>query len=370
MITALKGPGKLRPLLVLVVGVLLCWPAPRALGDELQYLPTDPHMVASLNFSAFLKSKTFQELKKLAPKLGEDVEVGIGEHSGIPSANIARITGGLVFSKDNYKIPEDISIITTTKAVNADEIKAKIKSYPSEKNVAYKEVKVGTFTIYQRTYQFQIDLQGNLGPVQEGETFCVAESKVVLWGQLPVLTKILERNKKSEQSANLKTELKEAPLTSEVMLVLDIENMPPWRREIMMQPWIANFPETKDVADKLKLLAVKMSEAKSVKGTATLWCKTKSNATEIKKIADSVQAGLPDKLKDKALPDQQEIVKSAITLIKAVKLSAKGDKVTANVTVEPATVAQFLTIMKGKPKMPKKIETEPKKSTDGTKEVK
>jgi hypothetical protein len=113
-----------------------------------------------------------------------------------------------------------------------------------------------------------------------------------------------------------------------------------------------------------------VSEGKLVKGTATLWCKTKADATDVEKIAESVQAGLLDKVKDKALPDQQEIIKNALTFIKTVNLYAKGNKVNASVMVQPATVAQFLTIMKGKPKMPKKIETEPKKSPDGPKEVK
>ncbi len=343
MVTALTNRFRLT-LLLGGIGLLLAAPT-AARGDELQYLPDDCHLVASLNYQDFLKSKTYQELKKQIPEVGKNLEGGLTEGLGIPGNNLARITSALSFGAKPGPEPQ-VGMLNTIKAIKAEDIKANKKIQPWMKNHAYKEVKVGTFTLYQQTYQFEIN--GKIDDkVLEGPAFCVVEDKLVLFGSVPDLKKILERNKKPALAANLQAGMKEANFSNVASFVLDIQGMPQWAREEMAKNLSKTSPAIEGLAEQVKLLAIKVNEDGQVKGSATLFCKDAAGAGKVHKAAAMVLADLKSKLKDDptAPAPKQELIKGARMFIEAVKLSDKGEEATATVAVEPAAAAHFLTAL-------------------------
>jgi hypothetical protein len=370
MFTGSKGLGCVRRALILTnVGAMMCLLAAPALGDEIQYFPTDTHAIFSVNVAALLKSKTYQEVKKLANKFEKDsnkvekeIEEGLSGQLGIPIANVSRITYAASFSsfKDMKGFPEDVGMATTFKPVTAEDIKAKMKASPIEKNLAYKEIKVGKFTIYQKT--FELNIGGDQKPkMQEGQAFCVVESKHVLFGRLEPMKKVLERNKKPELSANLKMGLQTAALTNAVMVVFDFEGMPKSWREDVVRDLSKNFPDAKDVADNVKIVAFKLNEIGQVNAGITLVCKDSASAGPTKKAAEAALTALKAKLvvDDKAPPAMQEMVKGARKLLDVVKITMAGNRVNGNVAVQPAVLAQFLgaALMPTAPKVESKDET-------------
>jgi hypothetical protein len=373
MFTGSKSLGRVRHALIFtIVGALMCLLAAPALGDEFQYLPTETHFLASVNVSALLKSKTYQEAKKLSNKFEKDsnkfekeIEEGVAGQLGMPITNVSRITYGASFAsfKDMKGNPDDIGMATTFKPVTADDIKSKVKASPFEKNLAFKEIKVGKFTIYQKT--FELNFGGDEKPkMQEGQAFCVVESKLVLFGQLEPMKKILERNKKPELSANLKTGLQIAGLTNSIAVVWDIEGMPKSWREDLVARFAKTFPDAKDVADNVKLLAIKVNEIGQVNAAMTLVCKDSASAGTTKKAADAALVTFKGKLvaDDKAPPELQELVKGARKLVDTVKISTVGNRVNGNVAAPPATMVQFLAAMI--------VPTAPKKAPDSKDEIK
>jgi hypothetical protein len=69
-------------------------------------------------------------------------------------------------------------------------------------------IQSGAFTIYQETY---LDDKGNLIPA---EAFCVAESRIVLVGNLASLQGVLERNKMPKMSATMTAGRQSAPFAN------------------------------------------------------------------------------------------------------------------------------------------------------------
>src|ERR1700677_2042387 len=76
MITAAKSGCRLVPALA---ALAVCCLAVPAFGDEVQYLPNNARVIASINVTTGAKTKTFKEFMKamtaLAPKANEQEEL-------------------------------------------------------------------------------------------------------------------------------------------------------------------------------------------------------------------------------------------------------------------------------------------------------
>ncbi len=162
------SPSHRRPGFILALLCICCLPIPGR-GDEMQYLPDNPQLIASLDMVAYANAKT-PFLKELGGKLREvgdkipdpeesPLEIGLDK--------IARITLGLNLSEEP---PEFAFVYTTIKPASVAEIKAARKPHPNRKNAAYKEIKIGAVTVYQQTYQYR--KQGRARP-RGGGGFCV-----------------------------------------------------------------------------------------------------------------------------------------------------------------------------------------------------
>ena len=360
MFTASKSRG--GPALALAF-LLVCWLPARALSDEIQYLPDDVRVIASVNVTTGAKTKTFQEFMKqmtamMPAKEGEAIRKEQDEKVRDFASKISRITLG-VGMPDGAKgekatATEAIDIATAIKTITIDDAKAlktpSAMNFNFRKNYAFKEIKHGAVTIYQETYQTQFGKDAKLSDVIEGEAFYLAEGKYIVSSRkVPVLTKIIDRNKPATLSALMKAGLKDAGANNIVSLVVDIQNMPAEEKASIHKAF-ASFPGHADIKaniDKSQSLTVKINEPKGkFELSATLTCSDKASAAAVKTAADQALAFLKTKAnEDPKVPlpaEFQKYITSARTTLKAIQLSSAGAKVTASLELEPEVTVQAM----------------------------
>jgi hypothetical protein len=327
-----------------------------ARGDEMQYLPGGVSVVYSLDFQNVLKSKTLAELKNLVkevPEIKGDIATEIVGEMAIPASNIARITMGLVFKE--RPSPKDDSgdswfgIATTVKPVTAAEIIATRKPTKFKKNVTYKEIKFGKFTLHEEHFRDQVEAKDQVGKVHIGSVFCVREEKIVLFTDsrrgLDSLQKSLEREAKPRLSKNLQAGSKYADFTNTGDVVIDMQALPVREKERILRT--LGMDALQEMADDLQVLAVKASEKDKFMGQATFVCKDADSATKAKKAVENSLAALKATLRDDPRIPQplQDALKAAREGLDAVKVSVNANEVTATLNVAPEMAAKlFFTI--------------------------
>ncbi len=307
-----------------------------ASGDEARFLPEGEHLLLSFKVSAFLKSKTFAELKKRSAQAAQKIASGLEEGLGVASDNIERISLGQGVPPNG--LGRSMIVVTTKKPVTFKEILAKLE--PGARALPWEDVKVAAFTVHQPGHKPE--------PTQSWQPFCVPEAKVVLNGPLASLKKILERNKGPNLAAGMRTGLKEVGPDNALSLVFDLQRLRVERTEDkvpgdLFEPLeILGF----DLAalKGLDVLAFKVNETDKVTATATFFCKDAAAAASVQQMI----AGSCKMIKDMApnpdnLPqDQQEKARAILTVLEAVKVARTDNRVSATLTVEPALVAVIL----------------------------
>jgi hypothetical protein len=210
------------------------------------------------------------------------------------------------------------------------------------KNVTYKEIKVGSVTVYQQNFQFLFDEKAEPGKGRDGQAFFVAEGKYIVTGRLDDLRKVLERNKKPELSSDMQTGLKYADFSNPAMLVLDVQSMPSRDKESMIKglPW----PGVKEAVDAVQAVAVRAKENGKLAVSAAAFCKDAAGAAQVKKVADAGLADLKAKIKGvmekgdpKAPPQIAEMMKEFDRFLGGVKVAVKDSQV--NVSSDDAAPA-------------------------------
>lgn len=352
MVTASRDLSRRHPALVLVsVGMLLMLSSTPALGEEIQYLPERPSLILSANVSGFLNSKICQELKNQfpLPELDREIEKGATARLGVPLANVSRVlvcaTAG-----EKEQTHEIMFMVSTFKPVNAEEIKSARKGAAEQKLVTFKEVKVGNFTLYEETYKDVPDAKEKQQGVQEGLSFCIVDPKLVVFGKVPELKKILERNKKPALSASMQAALNEADLTSPVALLIDVEGLPQWSRDAAAKHLPKVVPDTAAVINSTKYIAVKFTEAGTINGSATIAYKDAKSAAGGKEMAEGLVKNIKASLNDVKLPpNMTEKLNAMRQILDAVKLTVADNQLQGTFSAEPTAVAQFLTFSVGTP---------------------
>jgi hypothetical protein len=326
-------------------------PAAPARGDEIRFLPSSAQVVRVVDFAAIRQSKTFQEVRKRLSKdqqkVFDDIQ-GLLPIRGLPRDNLARLTVSEFFPKKGQ--PESLTLVGTVKPVTAADVKKVQLGFIGNlftSVVGHKEIKIGKFTLYQERVRTG-PLIGGGNKDRDGDVgVCLVEPKRFLIGSVPVLKKVLERNKRPALSANMRAGVREAG-SAVWSTVVDFQGLPKSEREKFVQQ-LGKMPEARDVGDKLKFLAlaVKLNEDGSLKGSLSLHCTSAAGAGAVRKLVEATLADLERKLAvgPRAPESQKKLAEEGRGLVKAVKLSVTGDRVTARLEVGPAALARTISAM-------------------------
>ena len=119
------------------------------------------------------------------------------------------------------------AVTTGFRRLDIDDVKALKKPPTYKKYQTFKEIKHGSVTIYQETYQLQFRPEDKPGNVVEGEAFYLAEGKYLVGSsKVEALKKVIDRNKAPKLSQAMQAGLKDASFSNTVLVVVDLENMP------------------------------------------------------------------------------------------------------------------------------------------------
>ena len=329
----------LLPTRFLSPAVLLFFSA-AVVADDFRYLPDKAHVVLSNDMNAMLKSNTFQELKKSGPIAIQVFEEGLANNMGIASADVLRLTLATTYL-DNRR-PEQVAIVTTSKPVRAAAIRARKKGFVWQVDIRYEPFPVGALTIYEQSFRLQFLPKDKPGPVERGESFCVVEKNVVIYGRLAVLKKILERKQAPELSENMEAVLKETSFKSTIAFAADVQGMPASAKKDLADS-LTFMPTPEIFVGRLQSLSLIANEAAEFKAEATLVCK---ETDEVKKSIDLSLARLKTKLDDAALPaESKQRLKDIRKAIDALKFSVRGEKITASVALAPVVAVKVVEML-------------------------
>jgi hypothetical protein len=274
-----------------------------------------------------MASQTWGDLEKTIPefkKANQAATEKFEKEFGLAPSDIAHILVGGSVDDD-----EPIMVMRTKKAVTAQDLLPKMKKenikfiagkLTSEwTDTKYTEVKVGKYTM------------------QEGEkpqyakraakAFCVADSKVVIWGRADSLKAVLERDKKPELSAGMQTVLKETDLSKPIAFAVDLKAIlakkgnPPGQ-----DPFSKGLGLAEGVAGQATL-------GKSDSMTVIVLCKDATTADDLRKV---IEGGV---VMVKQMPGLPREVSDGLG---ALKVTNSGSKLTATSDLKvlaPALIA-------------------------------
>jgi hypothetical protein len=208
-----KGKKKRRSRTMLFVGLgcggallLLCmgvgagvgvwWYMSSPISEELTYMPSNCEVLASIRLDQLLDSKAYKQVEQEVPMLKQAVAAGEAEKEiGLKLSNVERIVvGGHLGGGD-----QPVVAVRTKQPVKAEDLVGKIKGK------SFTGSKVGSYTLYET-------------PGGDGNAFCVAKSKLVLFGPASSLRSVLQRNKKPDLSPKLNAAVKEADFSSTIVI--------------------------------------------------------------------------------------------------------------------------------------------------------
>jgi hypothetical protein len=315
-----------------------------AAADEIPYLPSGTQVIESIDLGAIRNSKTYLEVKKQIPKaLEKDAENLINFLVPLSSSSgkFSRVTTAKLYTND--ALDKSVNVVATAQPVTVEDLKKTRwqKSFNLFESVkGHKEIKVGKFTVYQEI--IHTNLVG--GQDSDGDSgFCLVEPKLVLWGHVALLKKVLEQNQKPTLSANMQAGLQEAG-SAAWSTVVDFEGLQKPQRELEME---LQFAPLKELGEKLKYMVkvIRFNNNGTVQGSIALYCTNAAGAADARKLVEAALADLKKALAvdPKASASEKKAVEEALALVNAVKVSVTGAKVQVTLDVEPDQLARLIT---------------------------
>lgn len=287
------------------------------LGAEVRYLPDNTQAVVSLRPEQVLNSDAYKELKKeiMADQRSSssDPEKEFEQVSGLPLNNMQQVVVG--FSAGGNS--EGIIVVKTVKPVTADEIKSKRGGSPPE-------TKVGNYSVYEAF------------PM----AWCVAEPKIVVFGKLDQLKKVLERNKDAELSAGLKTALKHADFSKSAVMAVDVKEVYAKTKEeskkqgVDFDKMIDQIGIANPMGD-IDAMTYSLDVGKDIKYQSVSLCKDSKTAEDMKVMSDGLAVFLR-RLFPKYGGDSFDTWES----------STSGSKMTASMTLKTESIVKFIKAIK------------------------
>lgn len=347
-----KGAGPNRPLVLgisglggIVVLLALVWLLKPQVGasDALKYLPNDSQVVVSCNVDELVNSKLYQQLKTEVPNFQKGEREFEGEF-GVSLDNIARMTVG---GNSGGTVSDDVvGVVRLKKGVTAADVCTKMKVRESRKDVAFKEISVGKFTIYDETYRFS--WRDEKSDVEHGEAFCLPESTLLLFAKLEPLRRVLERNKAPELPEKMREVLRTADFSTTFGLAVNINalvsrGLPKNFLQEANRNLGVSLPENDEFLQGLDGLVVDAHLASSQATlNATLLCKEAKVAEDVKKVLDAAQVVLRNTLKQ-----APGVPREASELVDSVKFLTSGAKVTGNLSTNLDPLLKEITALGG-----------------------
>ena len=138
----------------------------------------------------------------------------------------------------------------------------------------------------------------------------MVEDKVVLYGEMSSMKKILEGDQKPTFRSGLSAAIKQTGLKSTVTVVVDLESLPERERKSMERDLGRDLPGFADAFPGMKVLTLQFNATDKLKATAAVTCKDADTAAATLKVGEAGLAKIKGLTKnpnaDKLPPEVQE----------------------------------------------------------------
>jgi len=286
---------------------------------DFKLLPADSNLVAVIQMEKLLASDAFAKLRKAIPEIdkeGKGFDVEFRREFGFDIKALERMTiGGRVQDQPVMVL----RLKTPVKAADVAKVRAED---PRNKDVQFKEEKVGTHTLYVPSAEYR-------------DAFCQLDDKTLLYGRAKTLKPLLEDAKNSGLGPVLQPVIKAADLKADVVLLMDLKDVT--SKEKLDLPGL----DVKKVIDSTTgaYLTVKVGPEVTVRGVAL--CKDAAAAEQVKKTADAGLGFFALAIKQGG----DKVPKELVDLPGKVKTSTNGSNAEATVTVKDDVAVAFIKSM-------------------------
>jgi len=307
---------------LLVLGLPALAPAaPPPVDDDFKYFPPECDLLVVVHMDKAVASDPVRRVTKDIPDAAKGLEE-MKKDIGVGLADIERLSMGVRAREDNA-----LMVVRTNKAVKAADILATFrqKRFPSDKEHAYKEVKVGERTLYEAD---QPDLP----------SFCLIGDRTLLVAEVKVLKPALERGGKGEVPAGLRKGLAQVDQQATLYFVADLKHVV--AEDPKALPGANDLPGGFNARTSLadtETLTGSLTLGETITGRMAALCKDEKAATALKADVDKGLAGLAGELKELA-DKNTRIPKDLVVLPGLVKTSAGGNAVRGEWSLKSDTV--------------------------------
>jgi hypothetical protein len=320
--------------------------APPPLADDFRFLPADADLLFAVHMDKLLASPPVQKLRKDIPEFDKGLD-GFRKEYGVAAADVERFAGaGRVKAGGLF-------VLRTKKAVKAADVLAAIKEprFEGDKGTAYKETKVGKFTVFEPDKGWKMAV-------------CVVDEHTLVAGEMKDVKPALERadkGGKGDVPAGLKKGRDRLGMGATAYFVADIQGvikddpkaLPPELPGGVKPAEV--LKDTEAVAGSLTIEADVnfrlVGLAKDAKAAAALKAESEKALANIAKMFKE-QPGVP-----------KEIVAITDDLPTKVKVATEGNAVVGTLSIKSdVAVEAFKAILVPKPVKPEPIKDKPPKT--------
>jgi hypothetical protein len=307
---------------MLVLGLPALAPAaPPPIEDDFKYFSPDSDLLVVVHMDKAVASDPVRRITKDIPDAARGLEE-MKKDIGVGLADIERLSLGVRAKEDNALL-----VVRTNKPVKAADVLATFrqKRFPSDKEHAYKEVKVGERTMYEADQPDQ-------------PSFCLIGDRTLLVAEVKVLKPALERGGKGEVPAGMRKGLAQVDQQATLYFVLDLKHIVADKPNALpgAEDFLGGFNARKSLAD-TETLTGSLTLAETITGRMTALCKDEKAAAALKADVDKGLAGIAEEFKKLADKDPR-FPKQLLLLPGLVKTSTAGNAVRGEVSVKSDAV--------------------------------
>jgi hypothetical protein len=298
------GTASVLGLLLLVAagGVVAWWyfsTSASGVAEAQKYLPDNCQFLVSLRMDRIEASKAYKDLKDAFPNLSQAEANGRYPVLRRAGADLT-VMGGA-----SLATPDFVTVTKTRKPITANDLLA------DNKGSAYKEVKVGRYTLYQGAQ----------------DAFCLPDGRTVVIGQPDTLRRALERGKAAPLSPGLQAAMNHTDFSKTAAWAVSFKESRPQQGGVPGLPQLGLPENNLFSADGLAGYADIGSDIRIV---FTVLCKDAAAAEDTRKLIDGGVV---------AVKRAGRLSPEALEMIDGLKLSTSGNNLTGDLTLKtPALI--------------------------------